>query len=102
LLKIGPHIENLKYFPDRINVTFADVKNKNDIEINVWERGAGKTLACGTAACATAYIASDLKITNNPVNIHFKKGYLLIKVNSDKTIKMSGPVSEKKEIEVIL
>ena len=102
LLKIGPHIENLRYFPDRINVTFADVKNKNDIEINVWERGAGKTLACGTAACATAYIASDLKITNNPVNIHFKKGYLLIKVNSDKTIKMSGPVSEKKEIEVIL
>ena len=102
LIKIGPQIENLKYFPDRINVTFANIKNKDDIEINVWERGAGKTFACGTAACATAYIASDLKLTKNPVNIHFQKGYLLIKINSDKTIVMTGPVSEKKEIEVNL
>ena len=102
LIKIGPQIENLKYFPDRINVTFANIKNRDDIEINVWERGAGKTLACGTAACATAYIASDLKLTKNPVNIHFQKGYLLIKINSDKTIAMTGPVSEKKEIEVNL
>jgi len=102
LLKVGPQIENLKYFPDRINVTFADLKNQDNIEINVWERGAGKTLACGTAACATAYISSDLKLTKNPVNIHFQKGHLLIKINPDKTMVMTGPVSEKKEIEVNL
>ena len=102
LKKIGPIIENLKYFPDRINVTFADIQNEDNIDINVWERGAGKTLACGTAACATAYIASDLKLTKNPVNIHFQKGHLLIKINSDKTMMMTGPVSEKKEIEVSL
>ena len=102
LKKIGPIIENLKYFPDRINVTFADIQNEDNIDINVWERGAGRTLACGTAACATAYIASDLKLTKNPVNIHFQKGHLLIKINSDKTMMMTGPVSEKKEIEVSL
>lgn len=102
LKKIGPIIENLKYFPDRINVTFADIQNEDNIDINVWERGAGKTLACGTAACATAYIASDLKLTKNPVYIHFQKGHLLIKINSDKTMMMTGPVSEKKEIEVSL
>ncbi|MCI5053387.1 MAG: diaminopimelate epimerase [Pelagibacteraceae bacterium] len=102
LKKIGPLIENLKYFPDRINVTFANIQNEDNIDINVWERGAGKTLACGTAACATAYIASDLKLTKNPVNIHFQRGHLLIKINSDKTMMMTGPVSEKKEIEVSL
>ena len=102
LLKVGPQIENLKYFPDRINVTFADIQNEDNIDINVWERGAGKTLACGTAACATAYISSDLKLTKNPVNIHFQKGHLLIKINPDKTMVMTGPVSEKKEIEVNL
>ena len=68
----------------------------------MWERGAGKTLACATAACATAYIASNLKLTKNPVNIHIQKGLLLIKINSDKTMMMTGPVSEKKEIEVSL
>jgi len=102
LLKIGPKIENLNYFPDRANVTFADVKNQENIEVNVWERGAGKTLACGTAACATAYVSVKLELVNNPVNIHFKYGHLQIKINADNTIMMTGPVSEKKEIEVNL
>ncbi len=55
--EIGPKIENYKYFPERTNVTFAQVSGKNVIDINVWERGAGQTKACGTAACATAVAA---------------------------------------------
>ena len=102
LLNIGPKIENHKYFPDRINVTFADIKDHENIEINVWERGAGKTLACGTAACASAYVSIELNLAKNPVNIHFRNGHLQIKINPNKTIIMTGPVSEKKEIEVKL
>ena len=71
-------------------------KMRDNIDVNVWERGAGKTLACGTAACATAYIASDLKLTKNPVNIHFQKGHLLIKINSDKTMSDDWPSIRKK------
>ena len=58
ILKIfGPKIENHELFPERTNVTFAQIDNKNNITVNVWERGAGLTKACGTAACATAVAA---------------------------------------------
>ena len=100
LIKIGPIIENHKYFPDRVNVTFADIQDKKNIKVNVWERGAGNTLACGTAACATAFIASQTGKVENPVNIHFKRGHLIIEIQPDKNILMTGPVSEPKKIEV--
>jgi len=54
LKKIGPEIENHEYFPEKCNVTLAKVINKNLVKVKVWERGAGLTKACGTAACATA------------------------------------------------
>ncbi len=50
--KLGPKIENYRFFPERTNVTFAQVLDKKNIKVNVWERGAGQTKACGTAACA--------------------------------------------------
>ena len=100
LTKIGPIIENYKFFPDRINVTFAKIEDSENIKVNVWERGAGKTLACGTAACATGFIATELKLSRNPVNIHFEKGFLKILINENKTITMTGPVSDQKIIEV--
>ena len=52
--KIGPEIEHHKFFPERCNVTLATIVNKELIKVRVWERGAGLTKACGTAACATA------------------------------------------------
>ena len=102
LIKIGPIIENHKYFPDRVNVTFANIQDKKNIKVNVWERGAGNTLACGTAACATAFIASQTGKAENPINIHFKKGHLKIEIQHDQNILMTGPVSEPKMIEVNL
>jgi diaminopimelate epimerase len=76
------------------------LKTQKTLEVNVWERGAGKTLACGTAACATGFIATELKLIRNPVNIHFEKGFLKILINENKTITMTGPVSDQKIIEV--
>ena len=55
--KLGPILKIINYFQKRINVSFAEILNKKNIKINVWERGAGQTKACGTAACAVAIAA---------------------------------------------
>ena len=93
---LGPKIENNELFPERTNVTFAQVKDRNNITVNVWERGAGLTKACGTAACATAVAATIKKLTENDVNIKFKEGTLNLKIGKDLNIFMRGPVSDIK------
>jgi len=96
--KLGPKIENYKFFPERTNVTFAQVLDKKNIKVNVWERGAGQTKACGTAACATAIAASIKGLTDKNSNIHFKEGNLQIDYKEE--IFMTGPVSEVKKIKL--
>jgi diaminopimelate epimerase len=91
---LGPKIENHELFPEKINVTFAQVDDKNNITINVWERGAGLTKACGTAACATAVVSSIKKLTENNINIKFQEGNLNIKIDESLNILMTGPVSD--------
>ena len=98
LRELGPKIENYKYFPERTNVTFAQALDKKNIKVNVWERGAGQTKACGTAACATAVAASVKGLVNKNSNIHFKEGNLQIDCREE--IFMTGPVSEVKKIMV--
>ena len=93
---LGPKIENYELFPEKVNVTFAQIDDKNNITVNVWERGAGLTKACGTAACATAVASLLKKLTGNDINIKFKEGTLNIKVDGDLNIFMSGPVSDIK------
>lgn len=93
---LGPKIENNKLFPERTNVTFAQVNDRNNITVNVWERGAGLTKACGTAACATAVAAMIKKLTKNNINIKFKEGTLKLKIDKDLNIFMRGPVSDIK------
>ena len=100
LNKIGPLIENHEMFPEKINVTFAQIKDSTNILVNVWERGAGLTKACGTAACATGVVAFEKKLTGNNTNIHFKDGFLNIKYSH--VISMTGPVSNIKEINIKL
>jgi len=93
---LGPKIENNELFPEKTNVTFAQVDDKNNISVNVWERGAGLTKACGTAACATAVAAMIKKLTENDINIKFKEGTLNLKIDKDLNIFMRGPVSDIK------
>ncbi len=93
---LGPKIENHELFPERINITFAQIDNKNNITVNVWERGAGLTKACGTAACATAVAAFIKKLAKNDINIKFAEGSLNIKIDESLNIFMRGPVSEIK------
>ena len=96
--KIGPEIEQYKLFPEKCNVTIAQVINKNLIKVKVWERGAGLTKACGTAACATAFAGLLNQLTSNEVDIEFKTGNLSIKIDQDNFITMKGPVSNIEKI----
>ena len=97
---LGPKIECHPMFPDRINVTFAQIEKENVIKVNVWERGAGQTKACGTAACATAVAAMKSKKTANKVDIKFDEGILNIEMDEKENIFMSGPVSNIKNIKI--
>ena len=97
---IGPKIENHDLFPEKINITFAQIVDKKNITVNVWERGAGLTKACGTAACATAVAAFENKLVNNKVDIKFKEGFLNIEIDKFKNIFMTGPVSDIKNIKI--
>jgi len=98
--EIGPKIENHEYFPEKCNVTLATIENKKHVKIKVWERGAGITKACGTAACATAVSSAELKLTERQINVEFQKGLLNINWNKDNNIYMTGDVSEVKKITV--
>ena len=98
LKKIGPKIENHSYFPEKCNVTLASIKNKNHIKVKVWERGAGITKACGTAACATAIAGSFQKLNERCVDIEFPEGILNIDWKENNNVYMTGKVSEVKKI----
>ena len=100
--KIGPIIENHELFPERCNVTIGQVINEKLIKVKVWERGAGLTKACGTAACATAFAGLIHNVSSNQVDIEFKTGNLTISIDQDNFIKMKGPVSDIKKIDIKL
>ena len=100
LKKIGPQIENHEYFPEKCNVTLAKVINQNLIKVRVWERGAGLTKACGTAACATAVASNINGLTDKKVDIEFALGKLSITIDEKNSIHMKGPVSDIKNIEI--
>ena len=98
LKEIGPRIENHNYFPEKCNVTLASVKNKKHLKVKVWERGAGLTKACGTAACAVAVSGAILELNERCVDIEFSEGILNIDWKIDNNIYMTGKVSEAKKI----
>ena len=100
LKNIGPKIENHSYFPKKCNVTLASVKNKKHVKVKVWERGAGLTKACGTAACATAVAGSILNLNERCVDIEFSECLLNIDWKKNNNIYMTGAVSEIKKITV--
>jgi diaminopimelate epimerase len=96
--KIGPEIENHSLFPEKCNVTLATIVNRELINVRVWERGAGITKACGTAACATAFAAKQNGLANEKVDIEFSTGRLSISIDINNSIHMKGPVSDIKDI----
>jgi diaminopimelate epimerase len=91
LSKIGPMLEYHPMFPERANISLAQVKSKNEIRLRVWERGAGQTLACGSAACAATVAAARRKLTDRKVRIVLDGGALDIEWREDNHVLMTGP-----------
>ena len=90
--KYGKILEIDKAFPKKANIEFAQIIDKNNIKMRVWERGAGETLACGTGACATAVACNLNDLTDRNVNIELLGGTLNIEWNEkDNHIYMTGP-----------
>lgn len=94
LAKVGPMLEHHPLFPERANITLARVDARDRMILKVWERGAGLTRACGTAACAATAAAARLELTGRKVTATLPGGHLLIDWRqSDEHILMTGPVA---------
>lgn len=90
--KIGPLFENHAMFPERTNTEFIHVIDRHTIDMRVWERGSGETLACGTGACASVYACILNGLTEDEVRVRLLGGELKIRYDRDKnTIFMTGP-----------
>lgn len=91
--KMGSAVENNPIFPNRTNVEFVQIIDKNNIKVRVWERGVGETFACGTGACA-AMVASGLNgYTDESVTVGLKGGDLKVEWGKDNHIYMQGPAT---------
>lgn len=89
--KIGPIIENYKYFPQKTNVEFVQILDKNLIKVRVWERGSGETLACGTGSCAAVIAGVTNNLTKRKVKVLLQGGELEIDWNEqDNNVYMKG------------
>jgi diaminopimelate epimerase len=78
VLEEGPEIEKYPAFPKRVNVGYMQVVNRNEIQLRVYERGAGETLACGTGACAAVVSGIRRGLLDSPVKVHTRGGDLQI------------------------
>jgi diaminopimelate epimerase len=94
LAKCGPMLENHPIFPERANITLAAVKSPEHLVIRTWERGAGLTRACGSAACAAAVAAARKRLTGRIVTVTLPGGDLRIEWRErDDHVLMTGPVA---------
>ena len=92
--KIGPLFENHERFPKRINTEFAKVLDRQTVEMRVWERGSGETLACGTGACAVAVASMLNGLTEDKVTVKLLGGDLQIEWNREENlVYMTGPAT---------
>ncbi|TGV30206.1 diaminopimelate epimerase, partial [Mesorhizobium sp. M00.F.Ca.ET.186.01.1.1] len=91
----GPKIEFHEWFPERTNVEFIQILNREEILFRVWERGSGVTLACGTGACAAAVAAALAGKVDRAVTVHLAGGDLFIDWREeDNRVYMTGPATE--------
>jgi len=92
--ELGPTIENnLSLFPNRTNAQFLKVLDRNNIQIEIWERGAGYTLASGTSSSAAAAVARKLGFCDENIAVHCPGGVIQVAVDGDYSIRMTGPAA---------
>jgi diaminopimelate epimerase len=100
LALVGPPLEHHPLFPEKANISFAQILAPDRIRLRVWERGVGATLACGSAACATLVAAARRGLTGRKAAIELPGGELIIEWSQDDHVRMTGPVEFEREIEL--
>jgi diaminopimelate epimerase len=90
----GPMIESHSIFPKKTNVEFINVLNPSEIQMRVWERGSGETMACGTGASAAVVVSNIKGLTEKNVTVHLLGGELFIDWAGDNHVYMTGPAEE--------
>ncbi len=94
LMELGPKFENHEIFPDRVNTEFVQVIDRKNVNMRVWERGSGETLACGTGTCATVVSCVLNGLTDNEVMVHLRGGDIMVKYDEEENIVwMTGPAT---------
>jgi diaminopimelate epimerase len=92
--RLGPRIERHPAFPNRTNVQFARIHDRGTVDILIWERGAGYTLASGSSSCGVACAAVRNGMTDRRVSVRMPGGTLVVEVREDWSIRLEGPVEE--------
>lgn len=93
ILRYGPALETLPAFPKKTNVNFVEILGPDALRVRTWERGCGRTLACGTGACACAVCAADAGYTGRKARVELALGSLVIDWAEDGEIYMAGPAA---------
>jgi diaminopimelate epimerase len=93
LRSLGPQLETHPIFPRRTNVQLAKVRSRGELEILIWERGAGETLASGSSSCAVAAAAHRLGLCDAKVTVQMPGGALRIEIGPDWALRMTGPAT---------
>lgn len=97
--RLGPILETHSNFPNRTNVQFLKVLDRNNIQIEIWERGAGYTLASGSSSSAAAAVAHKMGAVDANLTVHMPGGEIAIQIGEDYAINMTGPATHVAEME---
>ena len=95
--RYGPHLETHALFPRKTNVQFLQVLDRANIRIEIWERGAGYTLASGSSSSAAAAVAHQLGLVDRDITVHMPGGTIGIRIGEDYGIRMTGTVNKVAE-----
>ena len=98
--QLGPLLESHAIFPHRTNVQLLQILDRNNIRIEIWERGAGYTLASGTSSVAAAAVAHKMGEVDAELTVHMPGGEIKIIIGDDYTVTMSGPATRVAEMEI--
>ena len=92
--RLGPMVENHAVFPNRTNVQFAKVIDRHNVAIEIWERGAGYTLASGSSSCGVVAVLFKKGLVDGSVSVHMPGGTLKVHVDADFRLRLEGPVTQ--------
>lgn len=100
---VGPLFENHERFPKRVNTEFIQLLDRKTVNMRVWERGSGETLACGTGACASAVACILNGLTENEITLHLLGGDLIVRWDQEENlVYMTGPARVVFDGEIVL